>query len=397
MTHRHFMPLVLAGFVLIQPLAADAAPAFQIVPGAAEDHTVAGDGLIAMPWIQDMADRVTRLDDMLATLEARSLTHADLPMVGAGPSLRPGDSGPRVEALRGRLSALGYDSMPHAIFDESLETAVKAYQSDQGLVADGIVGRATQARLDIGDEQALAAIRATADRMRAFLAEEWSTTDLVLINAADQRLWRIQDGTMAYDMKVAVGRPSRRTPLLRDRITHVVLNPTWTVPPGIMSKDKLPQLRKGALQVANASVFLDGELVEDTSAVDWSSVTPGRVRIVQAPGAANALGVVKFQLTNADNIYLHDTDSPRVFDKDARAVSSGCVRLSDPMSLAQDLLAAEGWEAERIDDAIRRGHTQWLALSEPLAVRIVYWTADVTPDGTLKVAPDIYGMDHRPI
>lgn len=319
--------------------------------------------------------------------------------VGEGPTLRLGDRSDRVVRLRSALAFHGFpggdENVDADLFDAGLETRVAAYQSARGLMVDGVVGRQTRKSLDIGPVEQLQAIEASLAALRQLATDGTvAHADMVVVNLASQELFRIKEGQVVSVMKVAVGRPSRRTPLLADHITHVVLNPTWTVPPGILRKDKLPALREtGHPGIENASVFLDGEPVEDLTLVDWSAVSPGRVRIVQAAGAGNALGVVKFHLTNADNIYLHDTDSPRVFARDDRAVSSGCVRLSEPLVLAEDLLASEGWTRDELDAAIAAGRTRWVGLSKPVPVRFIYLPALPTLDlQEVKVVPDVYGL-----
>jgi murein L,D-transpeptidase YcbB/YkuD len=192
-------------------------------------------------------------------------------------------------------------------------------------------------------------------------------------------------------MDTVVGRPSRPTPVLADMITHVIVNPTWTVPPTVLKEDKLPSLRKtGSPGIEQATVWLDGEVV-DPALVDWTGVSPWRVRIVQAAGDHNALGRYRFNLTNGDHIYLHGTNERRVFNRDQRAVSSGCVRLADPQALAENLLAASGVGPERLAAMVVGGDTKWIKLAEPMPVRLVYWTATVVGE-KLIVLPDIYGI-----
>ena len=165
-------------------------------------------------------------------------------------------------------------------------------------------------------------------------------------------------GKIDFTMRAAVGRPSRETPLLADQITDVIINPTWTVPPTVLRQDKLPKLRQtGTPGISNAAIYLDGAAVAPET-VDWQSVSPSRVRIVQRPGAHNALGRYRFNLTNDQNIYLHDTNEPRVFKRDRRAVSSGCVRLAEARRLAEMLLGEEGITPAEIDRALARLEAQ---------------------------------------
>jgi murein L,D-transpeptidase YcbB/YkuD len=140
-------------------------------------------------------------------------------------------------------------------------------------------------------------------------------------------------------------------------------------------------------------VYLDGEPVMPET-VDWKEVSPNRVRIVQQPGDGNALGRFRFNLTNPDNIYLHGTNEPWLFDRDVRAISSGCVRLQDARGLAELLLADVGVTPQKINHLLAKGESQWIKVN-PLPVRFVYWTATVQPDGSIRLHPDVYDMDER--
>jgi murein L,D-transpeptidase YcbB/YkuD len=175
-----------------------------------------------------------------------------------------------------------------------------------------------------------------------------------------------------------------------DRITDVIINPTWTAPPTVLAQDKLPSLRRtGAPGIEDATIYVDGQIVDPTT-IDWKTVTPERIRIVQSPGSQNALGLFKFNLTNGESIYLHDTNDHSVFLRQSRALSSGCVRLGHPRQLAESLLGREGWLPERITKAVESHHTQAVSLAEPLPVRLVYWLATVDENAAVHVHKDIY-------
>ena len=277
------------------------------------------------------------------------------------------------------------------IWGVNLSTGTQSYSpsssgSLSGFVpAEGAIPRVVEAVV-ISDAEGQ---RETLSRIAEFGASAPAT--LVLVNLPAQDLTLVRDGETVLTMDTVVGSPSRPTPLLTDTITHVVVNPTWTVPPTVLKQDKLPSLRRtGRPGIDHATVWLDGEPV-DPAAVDWTGVSPRRVRIVQSAGDHNALGRFRFNLTNGDHIYLHGTNAPRVFDRDRRAVSSGCVRLADPEALADDLLRSAGFTPERIASLVGTGETRWLRLAEPMPVRFVYWPAVLRNDRVV-VLPDIYGI-----
>ena len=149
------------------------------------------------------------------------------------------------------------------------------------MTADGKAGGATLAALNVTPAEEIASIRETLTRMAEFRAT--APASLVVVNLPAQELALVRDGETVLTMDTAVGSRSRPTPLLTDTITHVIVNPTWTVPPTVMKEDKLPSLRRtGTPGIDHASVWLDGEPV-DPALVDWTAVSPWRVRIVQAP------------------------------------------------------------------------------------------------------------------
>jgi len=324
--------------------------------------------------------------------------------IGAGPVLRPGFTGERVARLNQRLVALGLlepAAAAEPTYGLAQQEAVKKFQRERGLSPDGTVGETTRLALEGGSGRVNVshrpaapvspAVRRTLEQMRTFQAS--APDDYVLVNLPSQTVTVVRGGKIDFTMRAAVGRPSRETPLLADDITHVIVNPTWTVPPTILRQDKLPKLRAtGAPGIADAAIYLDGAAVAPES-VDWQSVSPRRVRIVQRPGAHNALGRFRFNMTNDQNIYLHDTNEPRVFKRDARAVSSGCVRLAEPRRLAELLLAEQGVTPADIDRMLASGTTRWIKLNKPLPVRFVYWTATVGADQRIQVHPDIYNRD----
>ena len=337
-----------------------------------------------------LTDWADRLDAAATFLEASP----PLPVtrLGAGSTLRKGMTGERIERLSQRLIELGFlgESQRTNLFDDALENAVRSFQIAQGLRDDGLVGGGTRAALDRTPLEAAQIMRNSANAMRQF--RDTAPETVLLVNLPSQTTTLVQNGVQTLHMRAIVGSPSRETPLLQDRITHVVVNPTWTVPPTVLKEDKLPLLRtKGSPGVSQAVVYLDGEVVAPET-VDWSTVAPWRIRIVQQPGDHNALGRFRFNLTNRQNIYLHGTNQPRLFDRDVRAISSGCVRLQDARLMAEVLLADAGVTPARIDRLLDRGEPQWMKLARPVPVQFVYWMATVDEAGAIRLHPDVYDL-----
>lgn len=297
----------------------------------------------------------------------------------------------RVGRVSRRLIELGFlpaDKWTDS-FNDDVETAVRAFQLAEGLQPDGKVGEVTRQAMDRTPAQTVALLRRAAAAMRAQQASIPETT--VLVNLPGQSVTLIEHGRPSFTMRAVVGRPSRKTPLLQDKITSVTINPTWTVPPTVLSEDKLPALRKkGTTGIKNAAVYLDGTEVVNTQSINWWGVDPGRVRIVQKPGDDNALGRFRFNLTNGDGIFLHGTNDPRLFSRDLRAASSGCVRLEDARMMAETLLGAAKITPASIGQQLDTGETKTIRLPNAIPVRFVYWNASVDTAGVVRVHPDIY-------
>jgi murein L,D-transpeptidase YcbB/YkuD len=322
-----------------------------------------------------------------------------------GPTMKKGQRGRRVVALRKRLEVTGdlekTDGPDGLAFDETLEQAVRRFQTRHGLEADGVVGRDTLSALNVPVEDRLSQIKVNLERWR------WLPTDLgnryILVNLADFKLEVVEAGQRVMDMRIIVGMGYRRTPVFSGKMTYLVLNPSWHVPPKIARLDKLPVIKKdpGYLSREHFKVFegwgANAKEI-DPATIDWSKVTRGnfRYRLVQDPGPWNALGRVKFMFPNEFGVYIHDTPARELFQKPVRTFSSGCIRIEKPIQLAEYLLAGDlKWNAEAIMGALETGLEQTVRLPAPILVHLLYWTAWVDPSGKVQFRKDVYGRDWR--
>ena len=317
-----------------------------------------------------------------------------------GPALRVGDTGPRVAALRARLSSAGDTTTAPAngTFDEPLAAAVGRFQARHGLAADGVAGQRTIEEMNVPVQARIDQIRVNLERGRWLLHAIGD--EFVAVNIAGFELYYFRNGKVAWNTPVQVGKPYRKTPVFRSRITYLVFNPTWTVPPGILANDILPAQRRdhSTLEKKGLGVFDSKGRPVATESIDWDRMTASRFRYVlrQAPGPNNALGRVKFMFPNDHAVYLHDTPSKGLFEKEDRAFSSGCIRVADPLRLAELLLEGQsGWSRAEIDRAIAAGATRSVTLKRPVPVWLTYWTAWVDGSGNLELRRDLYGRDAR--
>ena len=326
------------------------------------------------------------------------------PQVPVGPALHEGDMDERLPLLRERLVAssdLPASASQGVLFDEILTEAVRRFQARHGLTADGVVGTKTLTELNVPISKRIRQLAASLERCQPLpsLLEPRH----ILVNIADFTLKLYEDGKLRLSMPVIVGKTYRQTPVFNGRISSLVLNPTWEVPHSIATKDLLPKIKKnpGYLRKSDIRVFLGwnpGTEI-DSAGVDWTSLSPSRFpyRLRQEPGPANALGRVKFLFPNPYDVYLHDTPSRDLFQKDDRTFSSGCIRLARPLDLAVYLLQGTPLGSmEALTAAIASDKTQSIPIPSPIAVYMAYMTAWVDRDGTVQFRRDIYNRDPAP-
>jgi murein L,D-transpeptidase YcbB/YkuD len=321
------------------------------------------------------------------------------PQVPAGPTLRPGDSDERLQVLSQRLAVTG-DLPVGARIDFStygglLESAVKSFQERHGLDADGIVGPATLAAMNVPVGQRIDQLRVNLERARWVLDD--LEDDFVIVNIAGFRAYLYRDRKETWSTRVMVGKTYRKTPVFRSEMKYLVFNPTWTVPYSIATKDLLPAIQRDPQYLANRNFVVknrDGNII-DPATIDWNALSRRSFpyTLVQQPGTNNALGEIKFMFPNKYAVYLHDTPSKSLFGKSARAFSSGCVRVEHPFDFAEQLLAPDGWDAERVQAERMSREMRSVVLSKPMPVLLLYWTAEVGADGQIHFYEDVYERD----
>jgi murein L,D-transpeptidase YcbB/YkuD len=219
----------------------------------------------------------------------------------------------------------------------------------------------------------------------------------LLVNIPDYKLTVYEGAQRALDMRVIVGSATTPTPVFNDQLNHIVFSPTWTVPVSIVRNEIIPNLRKDSTYYSEKNFVIYKQDVQiDPALENWKdpNINPYQLRVVQNPGADNSLGSVKFMMPNNMSVYLHDTPSRRLFAKDYRALSHGCVRLGEPAKLAAYLLKdQQGWDADRISKAMSGSSPATILLKKRYPVYLMYQTAWVDDDGLLQFREDIYGHD----
>lgn len=285
-------------------------------------------------------------------------------------------------------------------FDEQVEDAVALFQERHGLNDDGVVGATTRQALNVSAVQRLHQIEFNLQRWSRLIG--LANPAYIWINVPDHRLRLVKDHHAILTARVIVGKPSRPTPEINSEVTRIILNPYWTVPPGIARRDVIPKAMRDPNYLSRSHIRIyainqpNKELNPNT--VDWSAVrkNPGRYILRQDPGPHNSLGQIKFEFANSHLVYLHDTPSKALFDAERRLFSSGCVRLEDPfefLEALEELDPSLQQAASRIEAALESGRTTVINLKTPIPIHLTYITAWVDKKDVVHFWDDVYGRD----
>jgi len=336
----------------------------------------------------------TRLTDALQRLRKID-GEGGWPAISDGAKLKPGEFDVRIPLLRRRLQLGGYlenGDAADSTFDPSLEMALRDFQSEQYLDADGKLGTHTRTALNVPIHARIDQVRVNLERARWLLRE--AEGDFVLVDIAGYKVTYFRSGKPVFSARAQVGMPYRSTPSFRSRISAITFNPTWTVPSTIFYTDLLPKIRTNpAILAANHIRVFDATGEEQAAtAVDWSA--PRGIVLRQDAGPENSLGRVAIHFANPFGVYMHDTPHKELFAPEQRAFSSGCIRIERPLELAVRLLEDNpGWSREQVDNIVTSGETKVVGLKDPVTVLLMYWSVDTHDGVRIAFKPDVYGKD----
>jgi len=325
-------------------------------------------------------------------------------------TLRPGDTAADLGSifeLLGRTGDLSPSlaARPPATYDEALVGAVKRFQQRHGLEPDGVIGPGTRAALRVPLTERLRQIELALERLRWL--PHLDPERFIAVNIPMFRLWVWDSipakGAPSFGMNVIVGRPlSRQTPVFVEQMDYIVFRPYWNVPSSIVRGEILPAIARDPTYFERHDMEIvsgqgDNARIVPPTADSIEQLRQGRLRVRQRPGPGNSLGTVKFVFPNDANVYLHSTPAPQLFSESRRDFSHGCVRVEDPVALAEWALKSEkGWTRERIIAAMDGPRPLQVNLTRPIQVILFYVTATVMPDdGSVHFAQDIYGHDAK--
>ncbi|MGB8193359.1 MAG: L,D-transpeptidase family protein [Chitinophagaceae bacterium] len=332
-------------------------------------------------YYEDVNESYKKLKDQLGIYYNIQQKGGWQPITTTEKKIKPGASSPAVASIKKRLQATG--ELPGAdttsIFNDSLETAVKQFQARHGFKPDGIVTAALIKEMNVSAVERIQQILMNMDRMR------WMPSrpdgNMIMVNIPEFVLHVWEGNKKAFDMDVVVGKEGHNTMMFTGNLNQVVFSPYWNVPSSIVQKEILPAIAKDPnyLSKQNMEIVRQGE---------------DGPEIRQLPGEKNSLGKVKFLFPNSFNIYFHDTPAKDLFNRSKRAYSHGCIRLSDPVKMANYLLRNDAsWTPEKIDEAMNSGKEKFVKLKDPIPVFITYYTAWVDEAGQMNFREDIYAHD----
>lgn len=381
-------------------------------------------GTSAVGAVLDDFEPSFRRYELLKAALPRYRTLAAQPTLNALPplparSVHPGEPWEGTTALRALLGALG-DLRPATVqaggapasgapegtsLDEALVDALKRFQNRHGLAADGVLGRGTWRALTVPLTERVRQIERSMERAR-WLPPRLSTPPII-VNIPQFKLFAFRttedDEQTLLIMDVIVGRsfPKYATPVFAADMRHLVLSPYWDVPRSILREELLPKIRANpAWMMRNGYEMVagpaDASPVVPATEENVEALAAGRLRLRQRPGPDNSLGLAKFMFPNRHNVYLHGTPAQSLFTRSRRDFSHGCIRVADPVALAEHVLRDQPeWTRERIEAAMRAGRPTRIPVRTPLRVFVIYATALATEGGEVLFFEDIYGLDAR--
>ena len=288
------------------------------------------------------------------------------------------------------------DSIITSVYDENAFSAIKKFQKRHGLKADGVIGNATIKALNHSKKERREQVYANLERWKWF--PENFGKEYLIINLPDYTLNYVVNEDTIASRRVVVGNPKRNTPIISSKLSNFVFNPTWTVPPTIIKEDLTPSATKNREYFSRNRITIYNKDREEVSSDDWNAEQAKTYRYVQVPGYNNSLGLVKFNFLNRHSVYLHDTNHRDYFVREYRALSSGCVRIENPLSLAETILKHEEknkWDKSEIDSIVKNKKTKYVPLKNvDINIYLFYWTNWSNKEG-LQFREDIYNLDEK--
>jgi murein L,D-transpeptidase YcbB/YkuD len=340
-----------------------------------------------------------RLRQKYLAMRQSSQGTASADKIPKGPRLEPGERHADIPLVRTRLKvAFTGPAADEILYDETLAEAVAKFQAERGVKArKGVIDAATRQALNNIEQGSPRRILANMEQWR------WMPRDLgdyhVWVNVPEFMIRVVQNGRVIHSERIVVGKPDTQTPIFSHAMEQVIFHPFWGVPDSIKRNELQPSLAAGGAILARQGLRVQyrGRDI-DPSSVDWQSADMRNFHIYQPPGPSNVLGVVKFRFPNKHDVYFHDTSQKHLFSASVRAFSHGCMRVQNPVRLAELILAQDrNMSSDRVRAMVAPGAPKdnQLNLTAKIPVHITYFTASVDDDGKVQYRNDLYGHEER--
>lgn len=286
------------------------------------------------------------------------------------------------------------DNVISTLYDDATLDAVKKFQTRHGLKSDGVIGKGTIKALNFSKEDRKRQIIANLERWKWFPRDFGQ--DYLLVNLPNYSIVYVSKNDTIAAHDIVVGTPKRKTPIIVSKISNLVFNPTWTVPPTIIKEDLTPSAKKNIDYFSKTRMTIYNSSGNVVTPEEWDPEHSKSYRYVQVSGYNNSLGLIKFNFPNRHSVYLHDTNHRDFFSREYRALSSGCVRVENPLALSKKILEHEntGWTQKEIDTIIKRKNIKTIPIKNTINVYLLYWTNWSDKNG-LQFREDIYNLDQK--
>ena len=294
---------------------------------------------------------------------------------------KTGDNSPIIAAVKRRLQITGElaDKDTSGVFTDALSSALQTFEAAHGHTPRGVLNDSLLREMNVPAIRLVQTLLINMERMR--WTPEEPEGKLIMVNIPEFMLHVWNGSKKEFDMAVVVGKEGKSTTMFSGNLNQVVFSPYWNLPNSIVKEEVLKSMSRNKNYLAQKNMEITGE-------------RNGLPVIRQLPGKDNPLGRVKFLFPNSFNIYFHDTNQKELFNKDQRAYSHGCIRLSDPVKMANYILSDnKEWTAEKIDSAMNSGKEKYVRVKDPVPVLITYYTAFADEEGHLHFLRDIYEHD----
>jgi murein L,D-transpeptidase YcbB/YkuD len=299
----------------------------------------------------------------------------------------------------GDLSGKEAVSASETTYSGALVEAVKRFQQRHGLLPDGRLGARTLRAMNVPLSRRVTQLELTLERWR-WMPHKFQAPPII-VNIPEFRVRAVDDKyRWVLSMKVVVGRAYRhKTPVFASTLRSVTFRPYWNVPFKIQKDELVPLFEKDPSYLAQHSYeVVDGRenVITDSFVSDdvMDQLRSGQLSVRQRPGADNALGLIRFDFPNPYDVYMHGTPSTELFSRSRRDFSHGCIRVEDPVALAEWVLwSTPKWGPEQIRAAMDGSETMRVEVARPIPVLIVYATVVVMENGDVHFFDDIYRYD----